>query len=160
MLASLAKLMARRETQVAWERHHVLPRRYVEVVLPAVAALEMAVGIALLVRATTTAAAWAAASMFVLYSIYLHVALRSGLSTGCACFGFDRSASITHVHIARAASFALVAVIAAVAGERSEDAAAYAVGGMLGLSALVVSSILIMVADTLAQKPQEAAENA
>ena len=156
LVAGVAKLRRLAETAIAWQQHRVLPSSRIPPLVRLVATTELSLALLLLVPATSVVGAWLAAALFLLYAAYLAAAVRSGARGGCACFGLDRSSAITAMHIWRALAFSGVAGVAALSPERETAFLAHVVGGLLGLSCVLVSTILVMVADTLSGGEAEA----
>ncbi len=86
LTAGLAKVKGRREFSAALPSLGV-PARLVPIIAVAVAPLEIAVGVLLLINATAFGAAIAALILIVGFSLLLVTTIRHGTTGGCNCFG-------------------------------------------------------------------------
>ncbi|MDE3191465.1 MAG: DoxX family membrane protein [Acidobacteriota bacterium] len=129
--------------------HHRLPRGLVRVA-SVVPAIEIALGVGLVLDPASRAAAIAAAALLVVFSAFTVRDLRSGRSDGCACFGRLGPKTSGRTALARNAALLAVALAVAAAPAASSPAAASVLGAVI-----VAGSIALAAAGRLRDRAVE-----
>jgi len=134
----------------------IAPERWVSSIAVTVAVAELGTGALILLDASHRAGLIAAAMLLISFAVAIVVSVRRGAQTTCRCLGAS-TRPLGRLHVARNASLAAIAVLAAASpGSSSLSAEELVVVVFVALAVLVHLLFLDDLADVVAKRPRSA----